>query len=68
MAGIRIYTIIRKNDNFTYETRDDQFNDEEWERSLDDYETLESLMKADPEKFKNCYIEDNSINPGKKFW
>lgn len=61
MKNQQTYTIVRPgtNENSHYDTNDNRFYSDSWERTQDYLEYLENLIKNYPEKFENCIIENN---------
>ena len=55
------YTIVKKGSSqeSRYDTNDQRFYGDNWERTQDSKEYLERLIKNNPEKFEGCIIEDN---------
>jgi len=55
------FTIVRKggSQESHYDTNDQRFYGDNWERTQDSKEYLEMLIKNNPEKFEGCIIEDN---------
>jgi formiminotetrahydrofolate cyclodeaminase len=55
------YTIVKKGSSQEshYDTNDQRFYGDNWERTQDSKEYLERLIKNDSEKFEGCIIEDN---------
>ena len=54
-----IYTIVHKVSQHHYNTYEEAFYCERWERMFDSREHLEHLMDNYPDKFEGCEIEIN---------
>ena len=53
------FTIVRN--EYHYDTYDERFYTDSWERTMDVKEYLELIIKNDPARFDGCKIENNSL-------
>lgn len=58
MKAKETFTIVHKSGTH-YDTNDQKFYDQKWERTLDSKKYLQGLIFNDPEKFAGCKIENN---------
>jgi len=59
MTTQETFTIIQKSSGHHYDTNDQRFYGENWERTMDTKKYLLQLIENDPDKFEGCIIEDN---------
>jgi len=57
MKNKEIYTIVNSESGNHYDTNDERFYAENWERTMDNESYLKDLIKNNPEKFEGCKIE-----------
>jgi len=55
---IEDYTIVNQKTQKHYDTNEEKFLNESWNRTLDKREYLELLISNNPEKFQDCEIEN----------
>lgn len=53
------FTIVRNNNIDHYDTNDERFYSDSWERTLDSKDYLEILIINNLEKFEDCKIVEN---------
>lgn len=53
------FTIVDEKFGAYYDTFDERFYSDNWERTYDTKEYLQCLIDNNPEKFKGCKIVDN---------
>lgn len=53
------YTIVNPLTGEHYDTNDEKFYSENWDRTLDTKNYLKGLIKNNPEKFEGYIIESN---------
>ena len=53
------YTIIKKGTDTHYDTNDERFYEENWDRTQDTKDYLKMLIKNNPDKFIECIIVNN---------
>lgn len=54
-----IYTIVHTPSGYHYDTNEEKFYSDEWEWTEDNKIYLEMLVNNNPEKFKDCVIQNN---------
>lgn len=59
MKNKETYTIVHTPSGYHYDTNENQFYSEQWERTKDKKPYLEMLIKNDPDRFKDCIIQNN---------
>tara|TARA_R110000824_G_scaffold39200_1_gene118803 strand:- start:2367 stop:2669 length:303 start_codon:yes stop_codon:yes gene_type:complete len=52
------YTIVVKNTGKHYDTNEESFLGDKWEKTKDTKEYLEQLIKNNPNKFEGCEIQN----------
>lgn len=60
MKNNETFTIVQKSTGHHYDTNDQRFYAENWERSDDSKDYLQQLIENDPEKFVGCEIQNNA--------
>lgn len=60
MKAKETFTLVNIKTGSHYDTNDEKFYGDNWERTQDTKEYLELLKSNNPEKFKDYTIEDNS--------
>lgn len=60
MKNAETFTIVNEKNGKHYDTNDERFYDESWERTMDSKQYLETLMDNNPEKFEGFKIVDNA--------
>ena len=56
---MKTYTIVKNHGESHYDTNDERFYSDSWERTQDSKSYLKTLIKNNPEKFGECHIENN---------
>jgi len=59
MLNSEKHTIVNLNTSDHYDTNDERFYGQSWERTLDSKSYLQRLIINNPEKFEGCEIEKN---------
>ena len=57
MKNTERFTIVSKSGTTHYDTNDERFYSDSWERTLDKKSYLQDLINNNPEKFDGCKIE-----------
>ena len=58
MSNSEKHTIVNPKTGSHYDTNDERFYDQSWDRTLDSKPYLERLITNNPEKFEDCVIEE----------
>lgn len=59
MKNKETFTIVNYKTGQHYDTNDERFYDESWERTQDFKSYLDTLIKNNPDKFQEFKIENN---------
>ena len=54
------YTIVTKCGTRYYDTDDEKFYPDSWDRTFDKKKYLKTIMANNPDKFEGCKIESNN--------